>query len=57
LPTLKQRANASFGREAKTTIGIQVRYERGAEVGYYTGRIYCGYLFKLQTEEKVLTKS
>ncbi|WP_367165720.1 serine hydrolase domain-containing protein [Kosakonia cowanii] len=32
-------------------------YERGAEVRYYTGRIYCGYLFKLQTEEKVLTKS
>jgi len=31
-PTLKQWANASFGREANTTIGSQVRYERKADI-------------------------
>lgn len=48
---------ASASGTKRTDVQNKVRYERGAEVGYYTGRIYCGYLFKLQTEEKVLTKS
>jgi len=32
IANVKKRATASFGREANTTIGIQVRYERTADL-------------------------